>query len=297
VSHDAAAAEPFVRAALLDADPDIKELALRHARLQKMTNLMADVSALLDHPELTVNVAVAQTLRNWTGVDFGVRLSTLGLEGEGAEETEEGIGRWRAWRDENRADWQDLAPVAAAERSVPLLEAPDFELPTLKGEPVRLSQLRGRPVLINFWATWCSSCWPEIPELVALQNRAGERLTILGISLDGLPDQHAIDHGHSHHGHGEEGDPGDANAHGMSDLRKLVGGFAESKGMNYPVLLDPEGRVSMRYQGNELPVNVLIDAEGRVVRRFIGGRSANAFDDMILASLPDSKTSVAGPTP
>ena len=64
-------------------------------------------------------------------------------------------------------------------------------------------------------------------------------------------------------------------------LRTRVGQFVKSKGINYPVLLDPKNAVGARYNGGELPTNVLIDPEGNVRRRFIGARSRKVLEDMI----------------
>ena len=44
---------------------------------------------------------------------------------------------------------------------------------------------RGRVLLINLWATWCSPCLKEIPELLRLQSGYQPKdLLVLGISLD-----------------------------------------------------------------------------------------------------------------
>ena len=70
----------------------------------------------------------------------------------------------------------------------------DFALPDLSGKLVRLSDFRGKTVLLNFWTTWCTACLTEIPDLVELQRRNPDRLVILGVSLDGVADEH----GHNH---------------------------------------------------------------------------------------------------
>jgi len=55
----------------------------------------------------------------------------------------------------------------------------------------------------------------------------------------------------------------------------------KARGINYPVLVDPEGAVGRRFNGGELPTTVIIDAQGRLRRRFIGERSLDVFEAMI----------------
>jgi len=48
-----------------------------------------------------------------------------------------------------------------------------------------LGRVRGRVVVLSFWATWCTSCLREIPDLVALGSEmAGEGVTVLGVNMD-----------------------------------------------------------------------------------------------------------------
>jgi thiol-disulfide isomerase/thioredoxin len=294
---DRTAAAPLIRAGLLDVDPELKHVALRAALVAGLTNVITDVAALLDHPELEVQIAAAGALRQWTGEDFGVRRAklagTYNEEGVMVEEADParkeqvlaGLEQWRSWWRQPAANWTGLTPPEAAQAREAPRAAPDFLLPNLDGETVRLSQFRGRPVFLNFWATWCTACWTELPELVKLHERYADRLVILGIALDGLPDQHELEHGHSHddHDHGEhaEASPKAGRDVAHDELVKLVGGFAEKRGLKYPILLDPKGVTSLVYQGNELPVNVLVDTAGNLRRRFVGPRSPAAFDAMI----------------
>jgi len=74
----------------------------------------------------------------------------------------------------------EAAPGAAAE-AVP---APAFSLPDLAGGQLALADLRGRPVVIDFWATWCAPCERQVPVLNAFQAKHGERIPVLGISVD-----------------------------------------------------------------------------------------------------------------
>lgn len=51
----------------------------------------------------------------------------------------------------------------AALANPPLLgkSAPNLAIRTAGGDQVSVGQLKGRPVVVNFWASWCTSCVEE----------------------------------------------------------------------------------------------------------------------------------------
>lgn len=63
----------------------------------------------------------------------------------------------------------------------------DLPLRNLDGAPIRIAELRGRVVLIDVWATWCAPCLADLPLMRELHARHGDRLAIVGISLDRMP--------------------------------------------------------------------------------------------------------------
>lgn len=63
--------------------------------------------------------------------------------------------------------------------------APNFTLPTPDDKKLSLYDLRGNIVLLDFWASWCSPCLAEMPNVKAIyEKHHADGLEILGVSLD-----------------------------------------------------------------------------------------------------------------
>ncbi|MDQ3805960.1 MAG: redoxin family protein [Acidobacteriota bacterium] len=124
---------------------------------------------------------------------------------------------------------------------------PELALKTVGGETVTLrSQLKpGRRALVNVWATWCTPCRLEMPELERLRPRLAARgIDLVGLNVDTDP---------------------------AADVR----GFLRESRVGYPVLLGGVPAVEGLYATDELqvPMSILIDERG-VVLEIISGWSA-----------------------
>jgi len=128
----------------------------------------------------------------------------------------------------------------------PPRSVPDFSLPDMDGEMHALQDYRGKVVLINFWATWCPPCRREMPALEQLYRKLGDQpFAVLAINQ-----WEDADHVFAY----------------MGDLNVFP---------SFPILFDPESRVSAEFGVKGLPTSFLLDRQGRVVFRAVGGR---AFD-------------------
>jgi peroxiredoxin len=65
------------------------------------------------------------------------------------------------------------------------IEAPEISLPDPQGDTIKLSSTRGNVVLLDFWASWCSPCRRENPNLVkAYTLYHSKGFQIYQVSLD-----------------------------------------------------------------------------------------------------------------
>ena len=82
---------------------------------------------------------------------------------------------------------QELRDWAEAKKKVAVGQrAPDFALPDTSGNTVQLSSLEGKGyILLDFWASWCSPCRQENPNLVKTYMKYHDKgFDVVGISLD-----------------------------------------------------------------------------------------------------------------
>ena len=67
--------------------------------------------------------------------------------------------------------------------------APEISLKNPEGKVIKLSSLRGKVVLVDFWASWCSPCRRENPNVVKMYNKYKDQgFTVYSVSLDKDPE-------------------------------------------------------------------------------------------------------------
>ena len=140
------------------------------------------------------------------------------------------------------------ASANADEHAVAGSPAPlQFTLKDMNGVDVNLASFKGKVLLINFWATWCGPCRVEIPYLIELQQEYGDKLVVLGVSVD--------------------------------DTAEKLKPYANDMKINYPLLIG-NGRQDFQdaygpFWG--IPVTVFVDRDGRIHKKHSGIASKEQF--------------------
>lgn len=124
--------------------------------------------------------------------------------------------------------------------------APDFEISDFDGNRHRLSDFRGTPVYVNFWATWCTPCVIELPEIQVLDERHGDDLIVITVNRQ---------------------EPLDRARNFFKNLPREDGGT----GLNFDINgIDPDDTLYDEYRGLGMPVSVFVDRNGVVTDVYQG---------------------------
>ena len=111
--------------------------------------------------------------------------------------------------------------------------APNFELTDVAGKTINLKEKRGKVVLLNFWASWCPPCVKEIPSMNRLaESFDADKFEIVSVNFKESPE--------------------------------TIKAFLKSVQVDFPVLIDLDGKVSDSYEIFAFPSSFIIDAQGRL---------------------------------
>jgi cytochrome c biogenesis protein CcmG/thiol:disulfide interchange protein DsbE len=129
--------------------------------------------------------------------------------------------------------------------------APDFSGALVDGQgTLALSSLRGKTVVVNFWASWCTTCKAEADVIAKVEKKWRDKgVVFLGV------DAHDTT----------------AGAHT----------YMKTYGIDFQSVQDPEQAIVAQYDVTGLPETFFLDTEGRIVGKHISSVDEKTLDSLI----------------
>ena len=146
--------------------------------------------------------------------------------------------------------WWRLRPHDVADGAEAALWGLKFDTPT--GSQLAMAPLRGRPLLVNFWATSCTTCVKEMPNMIQTYNKyKGEGLEYVAVAMN-------------------------------YDAPMYVMNFSQTRQLPFKVALDNTGDIAKQWGDVKLtPTTYLVDKQGRIVKRYVGEPDFPALHKLI----------------
>jgi thiol-disulfide isomerase/thioredoxin len=134
----------------------------------------------------------------------------------------------------------------------------DFSLPALDGRTLNSSEFKGQPVVLNFWATWCSNCMKEIPELKQIAATGNARVVSIALDEDGS---------------------------------SVIKPFTEKHQINYTVLVGNQD-IFQQFNGVAIPYTLVLDGSHRITKIFRGNAGRESIESELKKIAQTSKASL-----
>jgi cytochrome c biogenesis protein CcmG/thiol:disulfide interchange protein DsbE len=133
--------------------------------------------------------------------------------------------------------------------------APALDLPRLDGNGnLSLADLAGKPVVVNFWASWCTTCKAEADVLVAAERKWRDKGVVF-LGIDSV------------------------------DKDDAARAFEKTYGMEYVSVVEPSGATANEWRVTAYPETFFIGADGRIVSAVRAGLDAPTMDENVAALL------------
>jgi len=132
-----------------------------------------------------------------------------------------------------------LAIAVAGGRPAAATQAPDVTLQRADGGRIHLSDYKGKVLLVDFWASWCTSCKTAFPALDGLYREYQPRgFEALAVNLD--------------------------------EERRSADAFLAAHPHHLNVLFDPKGASPAAFGVRGMPTSFLIDRAGTIRFTHVG---------------------------
>lgn len=133
-----------------------------------------------------------------------------------------------------------VALLAAAVPAFAVPSNPQLSVKTIDGSTFDLAAHKGKWVIVNYWATWCSPCLKELPDISAFVAAHKDKVAAIGLDY-------------------EDAEPAD------------IGKFLKTHPLSYPVsIVDIDNPPADFGAPKGLPNTFVIAPDGRLAKTFLG---------------------------
>jgi peroxiredoxin len=132
---------------------------------------------------------------------------------------------------------------------------PDATFTLLSGQKISTTDLKGKVYLVNFWATDCSTCMQEMPQMVQTYNRfKGKGLEFVAVAM-------------------------------KYDAPMYVVNYAQTRNLPFKVAMD-DGSAAKQFGNVQLtPTTFVIDRNGKILKRYVGEPQFSELDQLLQKAL------------
>jgi peroxiredoxin len=133
---------------------------------------------------------------------------------------------------------------------------PQVTFTNLKGDKFSTQDLRGKVVMVNFWATSCSTCIAEMPRMIETYNKYNKQgLEFVAVAMSYDPPNYVVN-------------------------------YAETRQLPFHVALDVQGKLAQAFGDVKLtPTTYVIDKQGNVLKRYVGEPSFTELHGLLEKAL------------
>jgi peroxiredoxin len=134
--------------------------------------------------------------------------------------------------------------------------APQATFIDLQGKKFDTQSLRGKVVMVNFWATSCTTCVHEMPKMVETYNLYKDKgLEFVAVAMSYDPPNYVVN-------------------------------YAETRKLPFRIALDPKGELAKAFGDVQMtPTTFVIDKQGHIIKRYLGEPDFAALHQLLDKSL------------
>jgi peroxiredoxin len=135
---------------------------------------------------------------------------------------------------------------------------PTFKVSEISGKVLSQEDLKGKVSIINFWATSCTTCVKEMPEMIQTYNKYKmDQLEFIAVAMSYDPPMYVVN-------------------------------FAKTRQLPFHVAMDSDGSVAKAFGKIQLtPTTLVINKKGKIIKRYVGEPNWDEFHQLLEKSLAE----------